>query len=133
VLRFFLSTGNVQASRHNVYRASSLNEILFHGNCEQPMSGIDVVSAQSQTRGHLLDAPASVGESRLSAITGKAVVASPATSTSGIGFSRSSADKLTDHRARATLSLDEFNVADNRIFFEDNTTFCANRSTRSTL
>ena len=44
-----------------MYGASTLDEILFHGNGEQPMSSIDIMSAQSQTRGYLLDASTSVG------------------------------------------------------------------------
>ena len=44
VLGFFLPTRNIQASRHDVYRASALDKVLFHGNGKESVSRIDVVS-----------------------------------------------------------------------------------------
>lgn len=79
-----------------MYRPTSLDKILFHGNGEQPVSRIDVVSSKSKARGYLLDSATPIGQSRFSAVPRKAIVASSATSSSGISFSRGSAHKLTN-------------------------------------
>ena len=79
-----------------MYGTSTLDEILLHGNGEESMSCIDIMSSQSQTRGYFLDAPTSIGQCGLSAITRKAIITPTTASSSGISFSRCSADKLAD-------------------------------------